>query len=165
MLELLWPSSQDVTITLDQNNTKTPISNDSLLCIAVHFLAQFLPVFDLADLQAAMRPHRMWSLKSDGKIVSASVCLSFRTALNNSAGLLVSLLHDLKVSQCMKIRIASPLHRISARTHSYSHILTYLPHEAVAEVSKDKEPIRRECAEFNWFESQLMSDSNELRVK
>ena len=44
-------------------------------------------------------------------------------------------------------------------------ILTYLPHKAVAEVSKDKEPIGRECAEFNWFESQLMSDSNELRVK
>ena len=45
------------------------------------------------------------------------------------------------------------------------HIITYLPHKAVAEVSKDKEPIGRECAEFNWFESQLMSDSNELRVK
>ena len=43
--------------------------------------------------------------------------------------------------------------------------ITYLPHEAVAEVSKDKEPIGRGCAEFNWFESQLMSDSNELRVK
>ena len=43
--------------------------------------------------------------------------------------------------------------------------ITYLPHEAVAEVSKDKEPIGRECAEFNWFESQLMSDSNEVRVK
>ena len=43
--------------------------------------------------------------------------------------------------------------------------ITYLPHEAVAEVSKDKEPIGRECAEFKWFESQLMSDSNELRVK
>ena len=47
--------------------------------------------------------------------------------------------------------------------HAYN--LTYLPHKAVAEVSKDKEPIGRECAEFNWFESQLMSDSNELRVK
>ena len=45
------------------------------------------------------------------------------------------------------------------------HNITYLPHKAVAEVSKDKEPIGRECAEFNWFESQLMSDSNELRVK
>ena len=43
--------------------------------------------------------------------------------------------------------------------------LTYLPHKAVAEVSKDKEPIGRECAEFNWFENELMSDSNELRVK
>ena len=43
--------------------------------------------------------------------------------------------------------------------------ITYLPHKAVAEVSKDKEPIGRECAEFNWFENQLMSDSNELRVK
>ena len=45
------------------------------------------------------------------------------------------------------------------------NIITYLPHKAAAEVSKDKEPIGRECAEFNWFESQLMSDSNELRVK
>ena len=43
--------------------------------------------------------------------------------------------------------------------------ITYLPHKAVAEVSKNKEPIGRECAESNWFESQLMSDSNELRVK
>ena len=43
--------------------------------------------------------------------------------------------------------------------------VTYLPHKAVAEVSKDKEPIGRECAEFNWFESQLMSDSNEVRFK
>ena len=43
--------------------------------------------------------------------------------------------------------------------------ITYLPHKAVAEVSKDKEPIGRELVEFNWFESQLMSDSNELRVK
>ena len=34
--------------------------------------------------------------------------------------------------------------------------LTYLPHKAAAEVSKDKEPIGRECAEFNWFESQLI---------
>ena len=44
-------------------------------------------------------------------------------------------------------------------------VVTYLPHEAVAEVSKDKEPIGRECAEFNWFESQLMSDSSEVRFK
>ena len=43
--------------------------------------------------------------------------------------------------------------------------LTYLPHKAVAEVSRDKEPIGRECAEFNWFESQLMSDSSEVRFK
>ena len=48
--------------------------------------------------------------------------------------------------------------------NSYSWI-TYLPHKAVAEVSKDKEPIGRECAEFNWFESQLMSDSSEVRFK
>ena len=47
----------------------------------------------------------------------------------------------------------------------YREQLTYLPHKAVAEVSKDKEPIGRGCVEFNWFESQLMSDSNELRVK
>ena len=47
----------------------------------------------------------------------------------------------------------------------YKYCITYLPHKAVAEVSKDKEPIGRERAEFNWFESQLMSDSNELRVK
>ena len=44
-------------------------------------------------------------------------------------------------------------------------IITYLPHEAVAEVSKDKEPIGRGCVELNWFESQLMPDSSELRVK
>ena len=43
--------------------------------------------------------------------------------------------------------------------------LIYLPHKVVAEVSKDKEPIGRVCAEFNWFESQLMSDSNEVRFK
>ena len=47
----------------------------------------------------------------------------------------------------------------------YTRYITYLPRKAVAEVSKDKKPIGRECAEFNWFESQLMSDSNELRVK
>ena len=41
-------------------------------------------------------------------------------------------------------------------------ILTYLPHKAVAEVSKDKEPIGRGRVEFKWFESQLMSDSSAL---
>ena len=35
----------------------------------------------------------------------------------------------------------------------------------MAEVSKNKEPIGRGCAEFKWFESQLMSDSIEVRVK
>ena len=44
-------------------------------------------------------------------------------------------------------------------------LITYLPRKAVAEVSKDKEPIGRGCVEFKWFESQLMSDSSELRVK
>ena len=43
--------------------------------------------------------------------------------------------------------------------------ITYLPHKAVAEVSKDKEPIGRACAEFNWFENELMSDSSEVRFK
>ena len=43
--------------------------------------------------------------------------------------------------------------------------ITYLPHEAVAEVSNHKEPIGRGRVEFNWFKSHLMSDSNELRVK
>ena len=43
--------------------------------------------------------------------------------------------------------------------------LTYLPHKAVAEVSRDKEPIGRGCVEFNCFESQLMSDSSEVRFK
>ena len=47
----------------------------------------------------------------------------------------------------------------------YVYNLTYLPHKAVAEVSKDKEPIGRGCVELNWFESQLMSGSSELRVK
>ena len=45
------------------------------------------------------------------------------------------------------------------------HDITYLPHKAVAEVSKDKEPIGRGRVEFNWFESHLISGSNELRVK
>ena len=40
----------------------------------------------------------------------------------------------------------------------YILYITYLPRKAVAEVSKDKEPIGRECAEFNWFESQLSVD-------
>ena len=56
-------------------------------------------------------------------------------------------------------------HEQYARLGPYEPCITYLPHKAVAEVSKDKEPIGRECAEFNWFESQLMSDSNELRIK
>ena len=43
--------------------------------------------------------------------------------------------------------------------------ITYLPHKAVAEVSRDKEPIGRRCVEFKWFKNQLMSDSSELRVK
>ena len=43
--------------------------------------------------------------------------------------------------------------------------ITYLPHEAVAEVSNHKEPIGRGCVEFNWFESRLVSDSNDLRFK
>ena len=47
----------------------------------------------------------------------------------------------------------------------FTEYITYLPHKAVAAVSKDKEPIGRECAEFNWFESQLMLDSNKSRFK
>ena len=47
----------------------------------------------------------------------------------------------------------------------YFKNITYLPHKAVAEVSKDKEPIGKGWAEFKWFESQLTSDANELRVK
>ena len=43
--------------------------------------------------------------------------------------------------------------------------VTYLPHKAVAEVSKHKEPMGRRCVEFNWFKSQLMSYSSEMRVK
>ena len=53
----------------------------------------------------------------------------------------------------------------TTRYYSRVAVVTYLPHKAVAEVSKDKEPIGRDRAEFNWFESQLMSDSIELRVK
>ena len=60
------------------------------------------------------------------------------------------------------ILILSYLNIVNISIYIY---ITYLPHEAVAEVSKDKEPIGRGCAEFNWFESQLMSDSNELRFK
>ena len=48
-------------------------------------------------------------------------------------------------------------------TQRTSKSITYGPRKAVAEVSKDKEPIGKERAEFNWFESQLMSDSNALR--
>ena len=40
--------------------------------------------------------------------------------------------------------------------------LTYLPHEAVAEVSKEKEPIGRGRVEVKWLESQLMSGSNDF---
>ena len=50
---------------------------------------------------------------------------------------------------------------------------TYLPHEAVAAVSKDKTPIGEKCEiqlvwisvdlGFNWFEVQLMCDSTDLR--
>ena len=43
--------------------------------------------------------------------------------------------------------------------------LTYLPHEAVSELSNHEEPIGRGCLEFNWFESPLMSDPNELKIK
>ena len=51
--------------------------------------------------------------------------------------------------------------------YNYIYILciTYGPHKAVAEVSKDKEPIGRGCVECKWFESQLMSDSSEVRFK
>ena len=48
---------------------------------------------------------------------------------------------------------------------NFMKCITYLPHKAVAEVSKDKEPIGRGCVEFKWLESQLMSDSSELNVK
>ena len=42
--------------------------------------------------------------------------------------------------------------------------MTYLPHEAVAEVSNHKEPIGRGRVEFKWFESQLTSDSSEMKA-
>ena len=42
------------------------------------------------------------------------------------------------------------------------HFITYLPHKAVAEVSKDKEPIGKGWAEFKWFESQLMSAESQM---
>ena len=44
-------------------------------------------------------------------------------------------------------------------------MITYLPHEAAAEVSNHKEPIGSGRAEFNWFESQWMSGPNALRAK
>ena len=53
----------------------------------------------------------------------------------------------------------------AAHKNVRSKLITYLPHKAVAEVSKDKEPIGKGCAECKWFESQLMSASNESRVK
>ena len=43
--------------------------------------------------------------------------------------------------------------------HEMNECITYLPHEAVAEVSNHKEPIGRGCVDFKWFESQLMSGS------
>ena len=65
------------------------------------------------------------------------------------------------------LRHALCLHSICTLYIFYVHYMyiTYLPHKAVAEVSKDKEPIGRECAEFNWFENELMSDSSEVRFK
>ena len=53
---------------------------------------------------------------------------------------------------------------ISLCVYIYTY-MTYLPREAVAEVSNHKECIGRGHVEFNWFESRLISDSNELRVK
>ena len=58
-----------------------------------------------------------------------------------------------------------PTHPITHEMFIQTSTITYLPHEAAAEVSKDKEPIGRGRVEFNWIESQLMSDSSELRVK
>ena len=69
-----------------------------------------------------------------------------------------------RVSQDSEISLVPGLSIHFIHLYIY-YIITYLPHEAVAEVSKDKEPIGRECAEFNWFESQLMSDSSEVRFK
>ena len=61
--------------------------------------------------------------------------------------------------------LQGPLDR-QPHIHATLHVqVTYLPHKAVAEVSKDKEPIGRGCAEFNWFENELMSDSSEVRFK
>ena len=37
----------------------------------------------------------------------------------------------------------------------YCNYITYGPRKAVAEVSKDKEPIGRECAEINWCQIQV----------
>ena len=50
---------------------------------------------------------------------------------------------------------------LSETTENIKHF-TYLPRKAVAEVSKDKGPIGKGCVEFNWFESQLMSDSSQV---
>ena len=76
-------------------------------------------------------------------------------AYQNHASCFLYFLHINRPSQVNQVQIC----------YYSGNKITYLPHKAVAEVSKDKEPIGRECAEFNWFESQLMSDSNELRVK
>ena len=54
---------------------------------------------------------------------------------------------------------------IYIHVHINITFITYLPHEAVAEVSNHKEPIGRRCVEFNWLENQLVSGSNDLKVK
>ena len=55
------------------------------------------------------------------------------------------------------------IRKVGLEEHIY--IITYLPHKAAAEVSKDKEPIGRGCVEFKWFESHVMSDPSEVISK
>ena len=45
------------------------------------------------------------------------------------------------------------------------HAIPNFRAEAVAEVSNHKEPIGRRCVQFNWFQSQLISGSNKLRIR
>ena len=79
----------------------------------------------------------------------------------------------------MSLDSSEPRSRSSASPDRMMHVmqfistiifeLTYLPHEAVAEVSKDKEPIGRRCGiqlvRFNCFACHLVWDSMDLRFK
>ena len=68
------------------------------------------------------------------------------------------------IDKALRNELALDLTKFKPNHMQCAVVLTYLPHKAVAEVSKDKEPIGRACAEFNWFESELkIQKQNKLR--